>query len=377
MAVRTEVRRGKRRYIIDIRYTNATGARLRFRQDAEVQTLAAARAEDTRRLGMLATTGVPFEAGGAPNATSVGAARATISAPEQSASAATPSATFEEAARSFLKVYGGTRLKPSTKRGYEVVLDGFLFKRIGSKHLDAIGPMVVRELDAVLVARGRKPSTRRQMQCVVRSVLRHAKEAGLIERLPELPPLPKTGATITHALTREEVGRILAITAPPHQLALELAAYAGLRAGEVRGLRWKDVELDRGVLVVRRSRCRGIEAAPKSGHERVVPLHPKLIDALKTIDVRPSNAYVTGPKPGEPWGEHALRHAFKSACKKLELAGFRFHDLRHAFVTELFRGGTPAPVVQRLAGHEHLTTTQRYAHAQLPDLTAAVARLAW
>ncbi len=80
---------------------------------------------------------------------------------------------------------------------------------------------------------------------------------------------------------------------------------------------------------------------------------------------------------GKPWGDHALYHAFKGACRKVELTGFRFHDLRHAFVTELFRGGAPAPVVQRLAGHEHLTTTQRYAHAQLPDLTAAVARLSW
>ena len=372
MAVRTEVRRGKRRYVIDIRYTNATGTRARFRQDAEVQTLAAARAEDLRRLGLLASTGVPFETSATPTAATQNVLTVAVcDTPEKA------STTFTEAAKSFLRVYGGTRLKPSTKRGYEQVLDGFLLERIGSKMLETIGPLVIRELDAVLVARGRKPSTRRQMQCVVRSVMKHAKEAGLIDRLPELPPLPKTGATITRALTSDDVGRILAVTPPPHRLALELAAYSGLRAGEVRGLRWKDVDLERGLLVVRRSRCRGVEAPPKSGHERVVPLHPKLAEALGRVDVRPLNAYVSGPRAGEPWGEHALYHAFKGACRKLALAGFRFHDLRHAFVTELFRGGTPAPVVQRLAGHEHLTTTQRYAHAQLPDLTAAVARLAW
>ncbi len=375
MAVRTEVRRGKRRYVIDIRYRDATGAKARFRQDAEVQMLAAARAEDVRRLGLLASTGVPFETSNAP-VVSV-ERKPTLAESATPEPTTTASTTFAEAAKSFLEVYGGTRLKPSTKRGYEKVLDGFLLDRIGPKTLDAIGPIVIRELDAVLVTRGRKPSTRRQMQCVVRSVLKHAKEAGLIDRLPEMPPLPKTGATITRVLTSEEVARILAVTVPPHRLALELAAYAGLRAGEVRGLRWKDVDLERELLVVRRSRCRGIEAPPKSGHERVIPLHAKLAEALKRIDVRPANAYVTGPKAGQPWGDHALYHAFKSACRKLELTGFRFHDLRHAFVTELFRGGTPAPVVQRLAGHEHLATTQRYAHAQLPDLTAAVARLSW
>lgn len=371
MTVRTEVRRGKRRHVIDIRYRDATGAKARFRQDAEVQTLAAARAEDLRRLGLLASTGVPFETNGAPATSTHGVPALTVSdAPETSA-------TFAEAAKSFIRVYGGTRLKPSTKRGYEQVLDGFLLERIGSKTLEAIGPLVIRELDAVLVARGRKPSTRRQMQCVVRSVMKHAKEVGLIDRLPEMPRLPKTGATINRVLTSEDVGRILAVTAPPHRLALELAAYAGLRAGEVRGLRWKDVDLERGLLVVRRSRCRGVEAPPKSGHERVVPLHPKLANVLTRVDPRAPNVYVSGPKAGEPWGEHALYHAFKGACRRLALSGFRFHDLRHAFVTELFRGGAPAPVVQRLAGHADLTTTQRYAHAQLPDLTVAVARLSW
>lgn len=370
MAVRIEERRGKRRYVIDIRYTNAAGGRDRFRQDAGVQTLAAARAEDLRRLGLLASTGRPFDA---PVSDETGHQK-DVPGPT---SLTRPAATFEDASKSFLQIYGGTRLKPSTKRGYEVVLTGFLLPRIGRKALDAIGPMTVRELDAEMVSRRRKPSTRRQMQCVVRSVLKHAKEAGLIERLPELPPLPKTGATITHALSRDEVRSILAITPPPYLLALELAAFAGLRAGEIRGLRVKDVDVERGMLVVRRSRCRGEEAAPKSGHERVVPLHPRLLGSLSALNTRPAAAYVTGPKPGVPWGEHALRHAFLSACKKLQLRGYRFHDLRHAFVTELFLGGTPAPVVQRLAGHEHLATTQRYAHAQLPDLAAAVARLTW
>ena len=71
-----------------------------------------------------------------------------------------------------------------------------------------------------------------------------------------------------------------------------------------------------------------------------------------------------------------MRQAFRSACKRIRLEGFRLHDLRDAFVTELFRSGASAPVVQKLAGHQHLTT-QRYAHTVLPDLTAAVLKLSW
>ncbi|MBZ0116976.1 MAG: tyrosine-type recombinase/integrase [Sandaracinaceae bacterium] len=370
MTVRSVTRRGKRRLVIDIPYLTPSGKKARFRRDAEVQTLAAARAEDRRRLMLLATTGSPIEGGDVPPRD-----EPVVESPGFTPPTKMP--TVEEVSKDFLRLVGGTRLKPSTKRGYENVLDTFLIERIGDERIDAIDTNVVRELDAELVKRGRRPSTRRQMQCVVRSLLRYAKEAGHIERVPELPRLPKTGATISRALTSEEVARILDCSKPPHRLGLELAAYAGLRAGEVRALRWRDIDLERKLLIVRRSRCRDVEAPPKSGHERVVPLHAKLAASLRNTGPKRPDAYVSGPKPGEPWGEHQLYNAFRTACRKAGISGFRLHDLRHAFVTELFRGGVPAPVVQRLAGHEHLATTQRYAHAQLADLVAAVGRLSW
>jgi site-specific recombinase XerD len=50
------------------------------------------------------------------------------------------------------------------------------------------------------------------------------------------------------------------------------------------------------------------------------------------------------------------------------------HDLRHFFVTELFRQGVSAPVVQKLAAHADPSTTQRYADMVASDLTAAIAK---
>ena len=52
--------------------------------------------------------------------------------------------------------------------------------------------------------------------------------------------------------------------------------------------------------------------------------------------------------------------------------GLSFHDLRHFFVSELFRKGVPAPVVQRLAGHANLATTEGYADVEASDMRAAV-----
>ncbi len=370
MTVRTVKRRGERRLVIDIPYTSPSGEKLRFRRDAEVQMMAAAKAEERRRLALLAQTGRPFEAGDdAPVELLELGVRPTTSR--------RASITVSAAVKEYFPSYGVTRLKPSTRRGYEAVFKSFVEPRVGDLQLDQLDATVMRSLDADLVKRRLAASTRRQMQSFVRSLARWAVEAGHLDEMPTFPKLPKTGATISKTLTTDEVARILANVEPRYLTILYLAVYAGLRAGEVRGLKWRDVDLERGILIVRRSRCRGVEAPPKSGHERVVPLHPKLADLLRAQPSKRSEHYVTGPEAGEAWPEHRPYGAFRSACAKAGITGFRFHDLRHAFVTGLFKRGASAPVVQRLAGHEHLSTTQRYAHAQLPDLVDAVSRIDW
>jgi site-specific recombinase XerD len=78
---------------------------------------------------------------------------------------------------------------------------------------------------------------------------------------------------------------------------------------------------------------------------------------------------------GKVWGESGLNQAFKRALKRAGLRGWSFHDLRHFFVTELFRNGAPAVAIQQLAGHSDLATTQRYADLDANDLRSAIARI--
>ncbi|XXT23825.1 tyrosine-type recombinase/integrase [Sorangium sp. So ce429] len=92
--------------------------------------------------------------------------------------------------------------------------------------------------------------------------------------MPKLPDLPKTGKKKLPAFTREQVDRIFEVATPSQTIAFSLAVYAGLRSGEVKALRWSDVDLAQGFLVVRLSRSKGELSTPKSGHERVVPLAP-------------------------------------------------------------------------------------------------------
>lgn len=365
MAVRTERRRGKRYLIIDIRYRKPDGTSARFRRDAEVQTRAAATAEDRRRLVALAATGSPHE-----HAREAGATPPTRTADELKLP------TFNVVAEKYLAEFAPSHLKASTRHGYKHVIRGFLKPRVGELAIDQIDAKVVRELDVELVERKVRPSTRRNVQTVLRSILcRYAVEAKLLAKRPELPKLPQVGTKIVSAMTDEQVGRLLHVCSAVHRRAFMLAAYAGIRGGEVRGLRWRDVNLEGGYLVVRQNVCRGIVGTPKSGHERKVPLTDELVLELKRIDHRESDAFVSLSARGRPWTEAGLGNAFRRAAKRAALEGWRPHDLRHFFVTALFRGGTSAPIVQALAGHADLSTTQRYAHVAEVDLRDAIRRL--
>jgi integrase len=362
MPVRTRKRQGRKTWVIDIRY-EYNGKRERFRRDAQVQTALAARAEDRRRIGMLATTGLPFdrrEVTGDPVLATGSAAS------EPSVKVEAP--RFEDVVRDYLQQFAPSHLKPSTRAGYTDVINAHLLPTLRGLRLDEIDAKVVRAMDAGLAAKGRRPSTRRNVQAVLRSIVcRYAEEAGLLGARPNLPRLPKVGATVSSTLSVGEIRQLLGATDGDERLALMLAAFSGLRAGEVRGLRWRDVNLAKGLLVVRRNICNGEASAPKSGHERLVPLVPELREALGRARTADLDAAVTSGRR-KPWTDGSLTNAFRRARDRAGLRGWRLHDLRHFYVTSLFRAGLPAPLVQRLAGHEHLVTTQRYAHLVELDL---------
>jgi len=178
-------------------------------------------------------------------------------------------------------------------------------------------------------------------------------------------------------MRRDDLDAILAASSPSARVAFELAAFAGLRASEVRGLRWSDVDLKVGTIVVRRGITLGVETTPKSHHQRAIPIGPKLratLEAAAGEKIGPW-APVTLTALGKPWGESGLNQAFKRALKRAGREGWTFHDLRHFFVTELFRNGAPAVAIQQLAGHSELATTQRYADLDASDLRSAIARI--
>jgi len=161
-----------------------------------------------------------------------------------------------------------------------------------------------------------------------------------------------------------DVEAMLSATDGQAKVAFALAAYAGLRASEVIGLRRVNVNLETGMLFVRE--------AMKSGHQRAIPLAPPLLAILQEASKPSTSPYVAPSGKGGPWTHGGLRQAFNRALERAELPHTRLHDLRHFFITQCFVGGAGGPTVQKLAGHCHLSVTQRYAHTSETLMREAV-----
>lgn len=146
-----------------------------------------------------------------------------------------------------------------------------------------------------------------------------------------------------------------------------IAAYTGLRLGELLALRWEDVKLADRRLVVHRAISAGIEGPTKSWQARFIPLADRAADAFARLAERveftnPSD-YVFCSRLGRPLDGAVLRRRYKRTAAAAGLRALRFHALRHG-AGSLIARRVDARWVQGFLGHSKLTTTARYLHAK-------------
>jgi integrase len=209
-----------------------------------------------------------------------------------------------------------------------------------------------------------------------RAALQAATEEELIERnVARLVKLRTTPGRKIAPLTVQESRQFLAVTRTHRLPALWAVALGiGLRRGETLGLKWSDVDLDRGRLTVRRSLQRvdgnlTLHQTKTSTSERTIPLPQPLIRALREHRGRQLEERFTA---GTTWEEHDLifctaqgrlieprniNRMFTALLHKANLRPIRLHDLRHSCATLLFAQGVEAATVQRILGHSSITVT--------------------
>jgi integrase len=319
--------------------------------------------------------------------------------------------TFREVARDYLRWLADVkRAKPSTLRDHGYVLSepdiphkhgpgataGYVMAALGARPASKIATRDVDQLLATISATGASPRTVNKYRSVIAAAFSYgakpstfalsANPARESDRRREPHPgvlLFYTPEEVEAAARALEEGRHRDPSRPAtsddereirraedHQDAgvVRIAAYAGLRQGELLALRWGDVDFAGSAITVARAISAGVETSTKSGRVRRVPLPDQAAAALdrlsRRLDFTGSDELVFVNVLGRALDPSALRRRFKRARDRAGLRPLRFHDLRHTYGSLLAAAGVDLVTIKDAMGHGALATTGRYLHAR-------------
>ncbi|MDI7269390.1 MAG: tyrosine-type recombinase/integrase [Myxococcota bacterium] len=289
-------------------------------------------------------------------------------------------ARFADVARRWLGDYSKPRLRSHRQNvcRYNTHLAG----PFGVLRLRDVTPAAIKALAARTLTAGSSPATVRRVLALLRGILNHAVQDGLLPESPfrrlrrqDLPSEPR--ARDYDWFTQDEIAELLEAAAPRERPFLATAVYTGMRRGELCGLRWQDVDLDAGRIRVSRSYA---NETTKGGEPRVVPVGARLgpILAAWRENCPPTEAGLVFPDPATVrmrYGGSAFSREFAALCKRAGVRQLRFHDLRHAFATHYMRAGGNLYNLKAILGHSTITLTERYAHHDPEFCQADVDRL--
>jgi integrase len=272
---------------------------------------------------------------------------------------------FDDFAKTFLETYVKTNNKPSEEASKEMILRIHLTPAFGKLRLDAIGAEQIESYKARKIADGLSPKTVNNHLTVLRKLLDVAVEWRKLTMVPRVRWLraPKPEFDF---LTFDEAERLLSVAPPAWKPMITLGLRAGLRQGELLALRWDDVDLVAGRIVVRRAVARGKIGTPKNGRSREVPLSDAARAALREHR-HLKGELVFSQEDGTLLTKGECKWPLWQSCKRAGLRRIGWHVLRHTFASHLVMRGVPLKAVQELLGHTTIEMTMRYAHLS-PDV---------
>jgi integrase len=297
--------------------------------------------------------------------------------------------TFAEYAARWIASYDGRTargIRPDTLRDYRRQLgvddDG---KPTGKgavayfarKPLAAVTAQDVKAYAAQLAAKGAARNTVRLAVAPIKAMLATALEEGIIRSNPAAGL--RLGRTVAqapvktvHALTEDEVVKVLAEVPEQWRLLFETLAQTGLRISELLALTKADVDFGRRRLSVSKRVSRGELGAPKSRNGvRVVPLSEGLSRQLwKRCATMPDDAVIFAGDDGGTLSRSALYRVVNAAGERAKIGWpVGLHTFRHTCASIMFRRGVPKEAIRRLLGHHSWDfTASTYLHLDDDDL---------
>lgn len=275
----------------------------------------------------------------------------------------------------------------STLYGYRNIIMGHLTPALGAYGLPELTPLRIQAYLSAKLADGLSPNTVRKHCVMLSAALGQAVRLELLARNPmeQVNPPRKQAARYTFYGPQEMRRLFAAVENTPLEPAVKLAAYLGLRRGEICGLRWEQVDLEAGIITVNQARTevggRVVRKPPKTQHSvrrlgiggltdlqavlrRLRPPHPV-----------PETLVILRPD-GQPPKPDQLTQALLRVVRREHLPPITLHGLRHSFASVANSQGVPLVDISRTLGHSSVAVTGNiYTHLFDETQTRTIARV--
>lgn len=244
-----------------------------------------------------------------------------------------------------------------------------LSEAFGNIPLRRFNSMLLEQFQTTKLNMGRKPATANRLIATIGHMFTKAVEWGMVEeeiqkRVRKVKLLPENNRRLRY-LSPGECKKLIDSCDEHLKPIVITALNTGMRKGEIFGLKWENIDLEAGFILLNQEQT-------KNSERKEIPINQTLRETLEEI-TRQFEYVFTNPVTGKRYDN--VKRSFTTALKKAEISDFRFHDLRHSFASQLVMAGIDLTTVKELMGHKDFKMTLRYSHLAPSHKLKAVATL--
>jgi integrase len=235
-----------------------------------------------------------------------------------------------------------------------------LIRAFGNIPLRRFNTMLIEQYQTERMQKGNKPATINRHIATLKHMFTKAVEWDMVEeevlkRIRRVRLLEENNRRLRY-LSKEECQELINACDTHLKPIVITALNTGMRKGEVLNLKWNQVDLKHGFILLSRT---------KNGERREIPINDTLKATfqglMRRLDV---SSVFYDPVTGKPYQD--IKKGFKGALRRSKIVDFRFHDLRHTFASHLVMAGVDITTVKELLGHKSGTSTSQLLHSEAP-----------
>ncbi|MBM4271512.1 MAG: site-specific integrase [Deltaproteobacteria bacterium] len=279
-----------------------------------------------------------------------------------------PKMTFKEYAETWIKSYAETNLKPSTLALYEIIIDKHLIPQWVDYRLNDIKAAQIQSYASERLKKV-SPKTVRNEVALLKQMFKHAYQWGYTKtNQTEHVLRPRIEKREIELLGPEEIDKLLKHATGAYKIAFLTAIMTGMRAGELWGLQWCDVDWNSNQIYVRRSLWGEKFQTPKSKASiRKIDIPSSLSRELKkwrlACPISKDDLVFSNTDGKRTNHNTVIKSHFNPALRRAGLRHVSFHSLRHSNASMRIQAGQNIKYLSTQLGHSSINITMdRYGH---------------